>query len=157
MSDPQLLDESQTTWATHESEGATALALKMTNQSTQQSILTSTARTVIDLLPMRWTLQMLIQATQSSVAVLTEVTAVVRSIPSSTGSDVCRISSVLVPANLLVGEYVVGIDLSAVLIDGGTSDAGGAGAGFQVDTDTVEVGEFVGTPRALDIFADMDG
>ena len=44
-------------------------------------------------------------------------------------------SFVVVPANALVGEDVIRVHFAAVLIDLVAVDAGGAAAGFEVQTD----------------------
>lgn len=61
------------------------------------------------------------------------------------------------PADLLVGEDVVRVYLATVLVYLLAVDARGAGAGFEVDADAGQVGEFGGTPGAFDGFADVDG
>ena len=61
------------------------------------------------------------------------------------------------PSDLLVGEYVAGIDFATVSVDFLAGDPGGAGAGFEVEADAGEVGEFGGTPGALGGFADVGG
>lgn len=57
----------------------------------------------------------------------------------------------MVPADLLVGEDMIWIDVPTILVDLLAVDAGCAGTGFEVETDAREVGEFVGTPWALDV------
>lgn len=72
---------------------------------------------MIDFLPMCGTDEMLIQRAQGSEAVLAEVATVPGPVPSSTCSQCSRSSIIVVPANLLVGEEMVRIDFSAVLVD----------------------------------------
>lgn len=57
------------------------------------------------------------------------------------------------PADLLGGEEVVGVNLAAVLVDLLTVDARRAGAGFEVQADAGEVGELAGAPGAFGVFA----
>ena len=64
---------------------------------------------------------------------------------------------VVVPANTLVSEDVIRVDLAAVLSDFGAVDAGGAAAGFEMQTDAGKVGELVGAPGTFDVFADVHG
>lgn len=99
---------------------------------------------------------MLVEAYQLSEAPLAEITPVPRSIPSSAG---CQIggSTVAVPANLLVGEDVTGIDLATVLVDFLAVDAGRAGAGLKMEADSSEVGEHVGAPRTFGVLSSMYG
>ncbi len=59
----------------------------------------------------------------------------------------------LVPANLLGGEDVSRVDVAAIPVDLLAGDAGCAGTGFEVEAYAGEVGEFVGTPWTLDVFA----
>ncbi|KAL8987176.1 MAG: hypothetical protein Q9177_003594 [Variospora cf. flavescens] len=61
------------------------------------------------------------------------------------------------PADLLVGEDVIGVDFAAVLIDFLAVDARRAGAGFEMEADTGQVREFVGAPGAFGVFAGVDG
>lgn len=61
------------------------------------------------------------------------------------------------PADLLVGEQVSGVDLAAVVVDFLAVDARRAGAGFEVQADAGQVREFGGTPWAFGGFADVDG
>lgn len=65
--------------------------------------------------------------------------------------------TLVVPSDALVGEDVARVDFSAVLVDFRTIDAGCAASGFKVQTDAGKVGEFVGTPGAFDVFADVYG
>lgn len=60
------------------------------------------------------------------------------------------------PTDLLVGEDMIGVDFAAVLIDFLAVDARRAGAGFEMEADTGQVGEFVGAPGAFGVFAGVD-
>ena len=89
---------------------------------------------------------------------MAKITAKVGSIPGSPGGDIaCLGLMIVVPSDLLVGEDVVWIDLSAVLIDLLAIDPGCAGTGLQMETDAGKIGELVGTPRTLDVLPGMNG
>ena len=62
---------------------------------------------------------------------------------------------VVVPANALVGEDVIRVDFAAVLSDFVAINTGGAAAGFEMQTDAGQVGEFVSAPGTFDILADV--
>ena len=51
---------------------------------------------------------------------------------------------------------MIWVDIAAVLVDLLAGDTGCTAAGFQVQTDAGQIGEFVRAPRTLDIFSDMD-
>ena len=112
---------------------------------------------MIALLRMRRARQVAVQALQRAEPRSAEIAAVAITIPSC----LCGISSSgrgrIVPADLLVGEDVVGVDLAAIGVDFLAVDAGGAGAGFEMDADAGEVGVFLGTPWAFYGFADVFG
>lgn len=130
----------------------------MIHQTAQHGVLASTTGTMVDLLLMGRAAEMLIQAGQGAEAILAKITAKVGSIPGSPGGDIARLGlMIVVPSDLLVGEDVVWIDLSAVLIDLLAIDTGCAGTGLQVETDAGEIGELVGTPRTLDVLPSMNG
>lgn len=99
---------------------------------------------------------MLVETIQLGEPLLAEVAAVPRSIPSSAGRQSGG-GTVAVPADLLVGEDMIGIDLTTVLVNLLTVDAGWAGAGFEMEADSSEVGEHFGAPRAFGVLASMDG
>ena len=61
------------------------------------------------------------------------------------------------PANLLFGKDMAWVDLSAVLVDFLAIDTGAASPRFEMETNASEVGKHVFTPRALNIFANVDG
>lgn len=111
---------------------------------------------MVDLLSMHRTTEVLIEANQLSEAPLAEITPVPRSIPSSAGRQ-SRGITVAVPANLLVGEDVTGIDLAAVLVDLLAVDARWTGAGFEMEADSSEVGEHVGAPRTFGVLSNVLG
>lgn len=118
MRDPQLLYKAEATGRAIEPESTAALALEMIHQTTQHGVLASTAGTMVDLLLMGRAAEMLIQAGQGAEPILAKITAEVGSIPGSPGGDIARLGlMIVVPSDLLVGEDVVRIDLSAVLID----------------------------------------
>ena len=129
----------------------------MIAQPTQHHELPRTPRTVVNLLPVRRTAQMLVQRPQRAEPVLAEVAAVPVAIPGGVcgkGGGIAII--IVVPADLLVGEDVVRIDFAAVAVNFLAVDAGGAGTGFEVQADAGEVGEFVGAPGAFDVTAGVD-
>lgn len=128
----------------------------MIDQATQCNVLTATARTMVDLLSMHRTTEVLVEASQLSEAPLAEITSVPGSIPSSASRQGC-FGRVTVPADLFVGKEVVWIDLATVLVNLLAIDAGWAGAGLEVEADTGEVGEHVGAPRAFGILSSVDG
>ena len=51
---------------------------------------------------------------------------------------------------------MIGVNIAAVLVDFLAVDTGCTSAGFQVQTDAGQIGEFVRAPRTLDILSDMD-
>jgi len=110
---------------------------------------------MINFLSMHRTTEMLIEAIQLSEAPLAEITPVPSSIPSSAGRQSGG-GAVAVPADLLVGEDVVGIDLAAVLVNLLAVDAGRTGAGFEMEAYSGEVGEHIGAPRALGVLSSVD-
>ena len=59
-------------------------------------------------------------------------------------------------SDLLCGEDVIWIDLATVSINLLAVDPGRTHAGLQVQTYAREVCEFAGTPRAFDVFPNMD-
>lgn len=59
---------------------------------------------------------MLVEASQLSEAPLAEIAAVPRSIPSSAGRQSSS-GTVTVPADLLVRENMIGVDLTTVLVN----------------------------------------
>ncbi|KAL8805524.1 MAG: hypothetical protein Q9182_001893 [Xanthomendoza sp. 2 TL-2023] len=156
LTDPELLYKAESTWIAVESECAAALALKVANQPAQHRVFAPTARAVIELLTMHRTFEMLIQATQGTEAILTQVTAIRGSVPGGTCGQSRGSLIVIVPANLFVGKDVARINLAAVLIDFRAIDTRGASARLEVDADTCQVSELIGTPRTLDILSSMD-
>lgn len=102
---------------------------------------------------------MLVQAVQLPESSGAEITAVVVAVPCCTGGNVVLLRSLIrvVPTDLLVGEDVVPVDFAAVLVYFLPIDAGGAGAGFEMETDAGEVGEFLRTPGTFDVFPNVDG
>ena len=125
MPDPQLLYKVETTGRSTEPESTAALALEMVHQTAQHGVLASTPGTMVDLLLMGRAAEMLIQAGQGVEPILAKITAKVGSIPGSPGGDIARLGlMIVVPSDLLVGEDVVWIDLTAVLIDLLTIDTG---------------------------------
>ncbi len=154
--DSQLIDETQTIRIPTETKGAAALALQMIDQATQCNILSTTSRTMVDFLSMHRTTEVLVEAVQLSKAPLAEITPVPGSIPSSAGRQSGG-RAVAVPADLLVGEDVVRIDLAAVLVNLLAVDAGWAGARFEMEAYSSEVGEHVGAPRAFGVLSSVDG
>ncbi len=156
LRNPQLIDKIQTVRIATKSKGAAALAFQMVHQATQRNVLPPAARTVVDILPMDRTSKMLIQRGQSTEAILAEVAAVPVAIPSRIGGQRCRGGVIVVPADLLVCEDVIGVNFPTVLVNLLAVDAGGASAGFEMKADASQVREHVGTPRAFGIFANMD-
>ena len=51
---------------------------------------------------------------------------------------------------------MIWVNVAAVLVDLLAVDAGCTAAGFQVQTDAGQIGEFVRAPRTLDILSDMN-
>ncbi|KAL8719456.1 MAG: hypothetical protein Q9225_003545 [Loekoesia sp. 1 TL-2023] len=156
ISDPQLVDETKTGWIAIEPKSAAAFTLQMIHQPTQSYVFPLTARTMIDLLTMDRTTEVLVQSPQVREATLTEVASIPTAIPRRFGGQGGRARIIIIPADLLVGEDVVGVDLSTVLIDLLAVDAGGAGTGFEVEADTGEVGEHVGAPGTFDVLSCVD-
>lgn len=78
------------------------------------------------------------QAGQSVETPVAEIAAIPGAVPRRRAGDV-RGSAVgvfvVVPANALVGEDVVGVHLPAVVVDFGAGDARGAAAGFEMQAD----------------------
>lgn len=72
---------------------------------------------MVDLLPMHRAREMLIQTFKGRKATLTEVASIARSIPCSSCGEICGSGLIVVPANLLVGETMIPISLSAVVVD----------------------------------------
>lgn len=105
---------------------------------------------------MHRTTEVLVEASQLSEAPLAEITPVPRSIPSSAGRQRGG-RAVAVPADPLVGEDMIGIHLAAILVNLLAVDAGWAGAGFEMEAYSSEVGEHVGAPRAFGVLASVDG
>ena len=114
---------------------------------------------MVYLLPMDRAAHMLIQRPQSREAFLAKKAAEPIPIPSSAGGERAWIVIVLVtlPAKLLLGKEVGGINLAAVLIDPLTIHAGRAGTALKVVADACIVYELVGAPRAFDVPAHVNG
>ena len=73
---------------------------------------------MVDLLPMHRAREMLIQTFKGRKAILTEVASIARSIPCSSCGEICGSGLMtVVPANLLVGETMIPINVSAVVVD----------------------------------------
>ena len=132
----------------------------MINQSTERHKLRRpTPRTFVTLLAMHRAGQMLVQRCQTAEAVLAEVASVPRAVPGRTSGVATSIivrRGRGVPADLFRREEVVRVDLAAIIVDLLAVDAGAAGAGFEVQADAGEVGEFRGTPGAFDVFPHVD-
>lgn len=88
---------------------------------------------------------------------MAEITTVVRTVPSSTGSNGIGSGLIFIPSDLLVGEDMIRIDFTAILIDLLAVDTRGACTRLQVKTDASKVGVFVGTPGTFDVLPSMDG
>ena len=112
LRESQLIDESQATRIATKPESTTALALKMIDQPAQRDILFSATRTMVDLLTMHWTSKMLIQPSEAAKTPLTERTSIPSTIPRGRGGDIGGGIVVVVPADLLVGKDMIGIDFS---------------------------------------------
>lgn len=124
MANPQLLHKPQPTLRSLKPPSPTALTLQMINQPTEHHEFPPTARTMIDLLSMDRTSKMIIQIKQLPKTTLAQIASIPRSVPSGAGCIISRrCCIVVVPANLLVGEDMIGVDLAAVLIDFGSVDA----------------------------------
>ena len=130
----------------------------MINQPTQRNILPLTARTVINALRMCGATQVLIQAAQCVESFLAEVATVEAPVPRSAGGDI--VSSTRrtgpMPLDLFIGEEMIPVDLSTVVVDLLTVRSRWAGTGLQVQTDSGQVGELAGAPGAFDILPDVN-
>ena len=111
---------------------------------------------MVDLLPMYRTGKVLIQGNQCTEAALTEIASIPGPIPGGRGSNCGRARAVIMPADLLVGEDMIGVDFTAVLIDLAAIDTRRAGSGFEMQAYASEIGELVGAPGALDILSCVD-
>ena len=105
----QLFDKTQTFRIVTKSKGVAVLAFQMVHQATQRNVLPPAARTVVDLLPMDRTSKMLIQRGQSTEVISAEIAAVSVVISSRIGGQRCRGGVIVVPADLIFGEDVIGV------------------------------------------------
>lgn len=115
---------------------------------------------MVDAFLVRGAGEVLVQAGELVETAVAEVAAVEGAVPGGGAghvrgavAGVVVVVVVVVPADALVGEDVVGVDLAAVEVDFGAGDARGAAAGFEVEADAGEVGEFVGAPGAFDVLS----
>lgn len=136
---------------------ATRLALQVIDQCAQRSVLALATRAMVDLLLMRRTSKMLVETAQHRKPPGAEVAPVVISIPGRSCGDCGRLAAIVMVPDQLVGEEVVPVDLSAILVYLLTIDAGRAAAGFEMKGHASEVGELLRAPGAFGVFADMDG
>lgn len=133
----------------------------MADQSAQRDVLPLAPRAVVDAFFVRGAGEVLVQAGELVETAVAEVAAVEGAVPGggaghvrgAVAGGVVVVVVVVVPADALVGEDVVGVDLAAVEVDFGAGDARGAAAGFEVEADAGEVGEFVGAPGAFDVLS----
>ena len=136
---------------------STRFALEVIHQTTERTVLVPASWTMIDLLLMRRTIEMLVEGSECREAFAAEITAIPISIPGCTRGDVFSLRIRIMVFDQFVREDVVAINLSAILVDLFTIDAAGATAGFEVKSHTGEVGELIGAPGALDVLANVDG
>lgn len=129
----------------------------MADQPAQRDVLPLAPRAVVDAFLVRGAGEVLVQAGELVETAVAEVAAVEGAVPGGGAGHVrgavAGVVVVVIPADALVGEDVVGVDLAAVEVDFGAGDARGAAAGFEVETDAGEVGEFVGAPGAFDVLS----
>lgn len=131
----------------------------MADQSAQRDVLPLAPRAVVDAFFVRGAGEVLVQAGELVESAVAEIAAVEGAVPGGGAGHVrgavagVVVVGVVVPADALVGEDVVGVDLAAVEVDFGAGDARGAAAGFEVEADAGEVGEFVGAPGAFDVLS----
>lgn len=131
----------------------------MADQPAQRDVLPLAPRAVVDAFLVRGAGEVLVQAGELVETAVAEVAAVEGAVPGGGAGHVrgavagVVVVVVVVPADALVGEDVVGVDLAAVEVDFGAGDARGAAAGFEVEADAGEVGEFVGAPGAFDVLS----
>lgn len=131
----------------------------MADQPAQRDVLPLAPRAVVDAFLVRGAGEVLVQAGELVETAVAEVAAVEGAVPGGGAGHVrgavagVVVVGVVVPADALVGEDVVGVNLAAVEVDFGAGDARGAAAGFEVEADAGEVGEFVGAPGAFDVLS----
>ena len=104
---------------------------------------------------MSWAGEVLIQTRQPVECFVTKVAAITVTVPGCFGRNVGG-GRVLMPSNLLVGEDVPRIDLSAILINLLPIDTRLTVAAFQVETDSGKVGKHIGAPWAFDVTTLVD-
>ena len=134
----------------------TRLALQMVHEPTQHGVLALASRTMVDLLLMHRTAEMLVEDTQIGEPSWAKVASKAMPVPRRIRSRGCGVVAAMV-LNHLVCEDVVPVDFSAVLVYFAAVDTGRAAAGFEMESGAREVGKFVGTPGAFDVFANVDG
>ena len=111
---------------------------------------------MVDLLLVRRTAEVLVEGTKTGESFRAEVALIAVSIPCCVRGSCSRVVAAMV-FDHLIGEDMVTVDFSAVLVYLVTIDPRGAAAGFEMESDAREVGEFVGAPGAFDVLADVDG